>query len=351
MSYTITWITEYLGVGRAPMSYEDLDSIGRQGINAIFNLCHEFSDLHKLEEEAGFEVYYMPIDDECAPDIAELEKGLQWLDEAVYLKKKVLVHCRFGQGRTGTITSAYLLRRGLGMKKTQKELKRTNAKPATYRQWKLLRKYSRKQGRLSLKPPRVAHDQPDDLEHFYREYRLLAKKVDAKMAENGNIQLCGAATDCCCHTSFSIPLLEALHLNDSLNRLLSAEARSAAIERALACREKLRQCLKCLTPPQPFGLQELYIKEDILCPLSVDGSCILFEARPIRCRTNGGSTLDPLFLESVMGELSRLSQETFLFLAGQFPQGTGIYSSLIDTVSGKFIQTYFHLMARTKKQS
>jgi hypothetical protein len=164
-------------------------------------------------------------------------------------------------------------------------------------------------------------------------------------------QLCGDNSDHCCRTSFSLPLLEALYLNDSLNRLLSAEARSAAIERALACREKMQQCLKCLTPSQPFGMQELYIKNGILCPLSVNGSCILFEARPIRCRTNGGCALDPLFLESVMGELARLSQETFLVLAGQFPRGTGIYSSLIDTVSGKFIQTYFHLMAQTKNKS
>jgi hypothetical protein len=49
-----------------------------------------------------------------------------------------------------------------------------------------------------------------------------------------------------------------------------------------------------------------------------------------------------------MNELTRLSNEAFFVLAGEFPQGQGIYSSLIDTVSGKFIQTYFHLMAQVK---
>jgi protein tyrosine phosphatase (PTP) superfamily phosphohydrolase (DUF442 family) len=349
MSYEITWITDNLGVGRAPMSYEDLDAIREQGVNAIINLCHEYSDLHKLEEQAGFEVYYLPINDECAPDMEEMEKGLEWLDEAIYLKKKVLVHCRFGQGRTGTITSAYLLRRGLGMKRTKKKLKKTRAVPATYRQWKLLRKYSKKQGVLSLKLPKVAHDHPDDLSPFFSEYQNLAVALDRRMAENGTKQMCGNNNDHCCHTSFHIPLLEALCLNDSLNRLLTAKARNSAIERALACRVKLEAGLKCLAPKQVGGLLEIYIKDSLLCPLSVDGCCILYEARPIRCRSNGGEGVNPLYLESVMDELNRLSNETFLILAGQLPRGPGITASLIDTVSGKFIQTYFHLMAATKR--
>ena len=348
MSYEINWVTSHLGVGRAPMSYEDFDAIRDQGINAIINLCHEYSDLHELEEQAGFEVYYLPINDECAPDMDELEKGLQWLDEAIYLKKKVLVHCRFGQGRTGTITSAYLLRRGLGMKQTRKELKNTRAMPATYRQWKLLKKYGKQQGSLSFQPPRVDHNQPDDLSPFYLEYQNLAAAVDSEMVRTGTSEICGKNNDCCCHTSFQMPLLEALYFNDSLNRLLTTKARNSAIKKALLCHDKLQSSLKCLTRQKPFALQELYIKDPFLCPLSVSGSCILFQARPIRCRSNGGNGVDPLFLQSIMDELSHLSNETFHVLAGQLPQGPGIYSSLIETVSGKFIQTYFHLMAATK---
>jgi hypothetical protein len=38
-AYQLTWITDYLAVGYAPMSYVELDSIKEQGINAIVNLC------------------------------------------------------------------------------------------------------------------------------------------------------------------------------------------------------------------------------------------------------------------------------------------------------------------------
>lgn len=348
MSYEINWVTDLLGVGRAPMSYEDLDTIRNLGVNAIINLCHEYSDLHELEEQAGFEVYYLPINDECAPDMDELEKGMQWLDEAIYLKKKVLVHCRFGQGRTGTITSAYLLRRGLGMKQTKKELKKTKAIPATYRQWKLLKKYGKKQGSLSFQPPQVAHNRRDLLSPFYLEYEKLVAGVDSQMVNIHTSEICGKNNDRCCHTSFQMPLLEALYFNDSLNRLLTTEKRNTAIAKALICHSKLQNSLQCLTPKQASGLQETYIKDTLLCPLSENGSCILFEARPIRCRSNSGMGTDTSFLEPVMDKLNRLSNETFFVLAGQLPQGSGIYSSLIETVSGKFIQTYFHLMAATK---
>jgi len=49
-AYQLTWITEYLAVGYAPMSHVELESIKEQGIDAIVNLCAEFCDLHEIEE-------------------------------------------------------------------------------------------------------------------------------------------------------------------------------------------------------------------------------------------------------------------------------------------------------------
>ena len=37
------------------------------------------SDLHELEETAGFEVFWLPTDDETAPALDAMEKGLEWL--------------------------------------------------------------------------------------------------------------------------------------------------------------------------------------------------------------------------------------------------------------------------------
>ncbi len=85
----------------------DLDAVKTQGIDAIINLCGEFCDLHEIQTDSGFEVYYLPVPDECAPDMEAMELAFKWLDNRLAEKRKVLVHCRFGMGRTGTFITAY----------------------------------------------------------------------------------------------------------------------------------------------------------------------------------------------------------------------------------------------------
>jgi protein-tyrosine phosphatase len=142
--YQLKWVSENVAAGHAPMSYDQLDRIKHEGVGAIVNLCGEYCDLHEIELKSGFSVFYLPIDDECAPDVAEMEKALDWVDEAIRNNQKVLVHCRFGIGRTGTFLMAYLMRQGLTMKAAEKVLKKTGSLPARHCQWKMLRNYKKK---------------------------------------------------------------------------------------------------------------------------------------------------------------------------------------------------------------
>lgn len=142
--YQLTWITEHLAVGYAPLSFDDMNVIRKAGIGAIVDLCGEYCDLVELEQATGFEVYFLAVPDGCAPDIEEMEKAFFWLDESIQEGKKVLVHCRFGVGRTGTFVTAYLMKSGLDMKAAQKKLKKTRARPVTHAQWKFLRRYRKK---------------------------------------------------------------------------------------------------------------------------------------------------------------------------------------------------------------
>ena len=124
--YQLSWITDSLAMGHAPMSFTDLDSIREQGVQTIMNLCGEFCDLHEIEDKHGFEVYYLPLCDNAAPSEPELEKALDWLDEAIYLGKKVLVHCRYGVGRTATFVAAYLLSKGIWPEDRQEKSRRSS---------------------------------------------------------------------------------------------------------------------------------------------------------------------------------------------------------------------------------
>jgi hypothetical protein len=341
MSYTLNWITTQLAVGSAPMSYEDLDAIKKQGINAIVNLCGEFCDLHQIEEQSGFEVYYLPIPDECAPDMELMEQALQWLDEALYLKKKVLIHCRHGLGRTGTFVSAYLLRRGLGLKLTEKKLKPARVNPGNYTQWQLLRKYGKRQGQLNARPASIEDRETVNLLPFLQEYAVILQEAET-LAMAAGIGPSELDTDSCCHSYFEIELIEAVNISHTLNRHLNREQRLAAMERAgkTSCQlSKIQQteggnmeeAAKRISSTQPFS-----------CPLLVDRACILHANRPLRCR----SGLDITEQNRLNGTIQTSSRDVFLALTGGFPPTAGLRFSNFDTVSGRFVQQYFQAMIK-----
>lgn len=342
--YLLTWITKNLAVGHAPMSYEELDSIKEQGIGAIVNLCGEFSDLHQIEKDAGFEVFWLPIPDETAPKMEAMEEGLEWLDEATYLGKKVLVHCKHGIGRTGTFVTAYLLRRGFGLKKAGKMLKTTRANPTNFSQWWLLRKFGKKEGQLTLSEPTPENRNSADLSEFYTRYEHLLEKIDALTAPPSPECCSSGGAEPCNSRTFTLELIEALHLNNKVNISLSAEQRKAVIKLANGAeKEQLREDTETDTIDDEVEASE----PEQACPLHQDNICLLHKSRPIHCRLKGF----PSDLESIAEiheELAQLSREVFQALFDQETDQILPAVSFSDSVSGKFIQRYFQYLAARK---
>lgn len=332
------------------MSYDDLDYIGQQGIGAIVNLCGEFCDLHEIEEKSGFEVYYIPIPDETAPDMAELEKGLDWLDEAIYLGKKVLVHCRHGIGRTGTFVTGYLIRRGLGLKMSEKKLKGTSASPSNYSQWKLLRKYGKKSGKLTVREPSLESGHLVDLSKFFTEYESLVTEVESNissMYENSPPR-CGIDNSKGCSRYFELQFIEAIYLINKMNKTLPANQRQQAIEQAVDAWKQIRAIVRNESALSKEDLENHYAKKNILCPLYQDG-CLLADNRPLSCRLYGiqKEVIDMNLLEKMITNISR---SVFMSLSGFFPEKNLFLVSCADTVSGRFAQIYFHFLASLENQ-
>ncbi len=329
--YQITWITDYLAVGHAPMSYAELDSIREQGISAIVNLCGEFSDLHEIEENAGFEVFYLPIPDETAPAMDEMEKGLEWLDEAIYLRKKVLVHCKLGVGRTGTFVTAYMLRRGFNLKKAGKLLKKTRANPTNYSQWWLLRKFGKKEGQLKIGEPSAENHSSTDLSDIYTRYEQLLNKIDSQ--SDTKTHTCCKKGECKSNTSFHLSPIEALYLNSKVNNVLSSEQRNKVIEKATEIEINAAQQEK--TSPN--------------CPLNQDNKCLLHKYRPVHCRCSSGE-MDTFDLQKINKELTLLSEQIFTTFFGEKIVKDNALPKVNskETISGKFIQRYFHYLASQK---
>jgi len=342
-NYQLTWITDRLAVGYAPMSYAELDSLKKQGIDAIVNLCGEFCDLHEIEEDSGFEVFFLPIPDESAPDMAEMEKALQWLDEAIYLGKKVLIHCRHGIGRTGTFVTGYLLRRGMGMKMAEKTLKGIRANPTNFRQWWMLRKYGKISGTLTIREPSLINRNIVDLGNFFTEYEELVNTVEESIAQTDPGPHCGVEISHGCHRYFEMHLIEAIYLSSRMNKVLTGQERREVIGRAVAIQQKERKMVPVSEASSKEFQLSHYMRYDMLCPLNVNGKCLLSDFRPISCRVHGQSK-ESYDMEHIESLLSGISRSVFMSLSGIFPGEKPFFASCVDTVSGRFAQIYFHYL-------
>ena len=90
---------------------EDLAWLRRAGIGAVLTLTEA-----ELPEPAlarhGLAGRHLPVSDMAAPSPEQLRVALAFLDRHRAEGRAVAVHCRMGQGRTGTVLAADLVRAG-----------------------------------------------------------------------------------------------------------------------------------------------------------------------------------------------------------------------------------------------
>ena len=91
-------------------------------IEAILSLTEAPLDEWVLAEQ-GFIWQHLPIEDMTAPRPHQFLGALSFIDEHHAAGRATLVHCLAGQGRTGSILAAYLIRSGFSASEALAEVR------------------------------------------------------------------------------------------------------------------------------------------------------------------------------------------------------------------------------------
>ena len=100
-----------LSDGRLAAVEADLSWLRRQGMGAVLSLTEEPLSAEALQQHQ-FEDLHLPVPDMAAPSPDQFRAALDFIDRSRSHEQGVVVHCLMGQGRTGAILAAYLIRGG-----------------------------------------------------------------------------------------------------------------------------------------------------------------------------------------------------------------------------------------------
>lgn len=90
---------------------DDLGWLKQQGIDAVLSMTESPLAAEALARHE-MEALHLPVPDLAPPTPEQLMRALDFIDEQHALGRGVVVHCLVGQGRTGTVLAAYLIRSG-----------------------------------------------------------------------------------------------------------------------------------------------------------------------------------------------------------------------------------------------
>ena len=101
----------------------DLELLRRKGITAVLTLTESpLSDA--VTGASGLAYLHLPVPDLHAPTPDQLDRAIAFIDQQSAQGHATAVHCLMGQGRTGTVLAAYLIRNGLSADEALAEIRR-----------------------------------------------------------------------------------------------------------------------------------------------------------------------------------------------------------------------------------
>ncbi len=111
-----------------PFNAKDMRALHRQGVQAIVSLTTRsligLSDITpSLFTKLDITYLHAPVRDHYPPTLPQAQAILAFIEQMKQARRKTLIHCHAGVGRTGTILHAYFLNQGFTLSEAEAKVK------------------------------------------------------------------------------------------------------------------------------------------------------------------------------------------------------------------------------------
>jgi|TARA_B100001179_G_scaffold232267_1_gene224604 atypical dual specificity phosphatase len=117
------WVIEkQIAASGIPQSKKDVDFIVAQGISSILVLTTTFPNA--FLNNSSLKIKHLSLIDHSIPSIDKIIEALDFIQTSIDSNSAILIHCRAGKGRTGTILASYFVNSGWDVQTSIKHIRK-----------------------------------------------------------------------------------------------------------------------------------------------------------------------------------------------------------------------------------
>ena len=101
-------VNERIIIGALPFA-SDVPKMHAEGVRAVVNMCEEYEGPVSEYESAGIVQLRLRTIDFTSPSFADLQTGVDFIQQHTQSNESVYVHCKAGRGRSATMVLCWLV--------------------------------------------------------------------------------------------------------------------------------------------------------------------------------------------------------------------------------------------------